>query len=317
MKVIEYLEKVQKPLISFEIIPPDRGKSADIIYRVVEELMVFKPPFIDVTSHAANADYIEQPDGTFMRKITRKRPGTIGLSAAIKYRFQVETVVHLLCAGFTREETEDALIELNYLGIDNIFAVRGDVRNYKKIHQPDRTVNNYAQDLVCQIKNMNSGVFLGDEQDADPTDFCIGVGAYPEKHEEAPSLAADIRYLKQKVDAGADYIVTQMIFNNAKYFKFVDKCREAGITVPIIPGIKLLTSKFHLTSLPRHFNISFPDKLVRDVQAAKDKAEVKEIGMDHARKQVEELLNSGVPCIHFYIMQDPTSVKKVIKSLGI
>jgi len=317
MKVIEFLNNAKDPLISFEIIPPDRGRSADVIYRIVEELMVFKPPFIDVTSHAADAKYVEQADGSFSRKITRKRPGTIGLSAAIKYRYKVETVVHLLCTGFTREETEDALVELNYLGIENVMALRGDISDYKKSIQPNRTVNAYAVDLVSQISHMNQGLFLDDELEADRTDFCIGVAAYPEKHDEAPSLDADIRYLKQKVDAGADYIVTQMIFDNRKYFRFVEQCRAAGVQVPIIPGIKLLTSRNHLSSLPRHFNVSFPDDLVRNVLDAKDDAEVKEIGGAFARKQVEELLNARVPCIHFYVMQQAKTVKKLIQGLGI
>jgi len=317
LKVIDFLNQAKGPLISFEIIPPDRGRSADVIYRIVEELMVFNPPFIDVTSHAADAKFIEQADGSFIRKITRKRPGTIGLSAAIKYRFKVETVVHLLCTGFTREETEDALVELNYLGIENVMALRGDVRNYKKSIQPERSLNPHAVDLVKQISNMNKGVFLDDDLDAERTDFCIGVAGYPEKHEEAPSLDADIRCLKQKVDAGAEYIVTQMVFDNRKYFRFVDKCRAAGIEVPIIPGIKLLTNRNHLRSLPRHFNISFPDDLVRDVLDAQNDAEVKEIGSAFARKQVEELLNAGVPCIHFYVMQQAQTVKKLIEGLGI
>jgi len=317
MKVIEFLNKATDPLISFEIIPPDRGRSADEIYRIVEDLMVFNPPFIDVTSHAADARYVEQTDGSFIRKITRKRPGTIGLSAAIKYRFKVETVVHLLCTGFTCEETEDALIELNYLGIENVMALRGDVRNFKKSIQPDRCVNPYTVNLVNQINNMNNGIFLDDELETDRTDFCVGVAGYPEKHEEAPSPDADIRYLKQKVDAGAEYIVTQMIFDNRKYFSFVDKCRAAGIDIPIIPGIKLLTSRNHLSSLSRHFNISFPDSLVRDVLATKDDSEVKEIGDAFAKKQVEELLNARVPCIHFYVMQQAKKVKKLIQGLGI
>ncbi len=317
MKVIDFLNKSKEPLISFEIIPPSRGKSAEVIYRIVEELMVFKPPFIDVTSHAADANYIEKPDGAFIRKVTRKRPGTIGISAAIKYRYKVETVVHLLCNGFTREETEDALIELNYLGIDNVMALRGDVGNFQKTIQSDRTVNQYAVNMVNQINQMNHGRFLDEELVADETNFCIGVAGYPEKHEEAPSLDADIRFLKQKVDAGADYIVTQMIFDNTKYFSFIEKCHTAGIDVPIIPGIKLLTRRSQLTSLPRHFGISVPDQFVREILDAKNDEEVLEISLEHTRRQVEELLNAKVPCIHFYVMQQPEMVKRLIQSLGI
>lgn len=316
MKIIEYLEKADRPLISFEIIPPARGRSAQDVYNIVDELIEFEPPFIDVTSHAADAYYIEQGEGTFQRHVKRKRPGTIGLCAALKYRYKVETVPHLLCRGFNRQETEDALIELNYLGIENVLAIRGDDVNFKKSHQAGRKYNEYSIDLVRQIASMNRGRYEEDILDAAETDFCIGVGGYPEKHPDAPSLEADIRYLKQKVDAGAHYVVTQMFFKNEDYFTFVEACRDAGITVPIIPGIKLLTREHQLHSLPKHFKVNIPDDLVQQFEEAKTQQERLQIGIDYAVTQTEELLNANVPCIHFYVMADAKHVKQVMLRLG-
>ncbi|MCF7802272.1 MAG: methylenetetrahydrofolate reductase [NAD(P)H] [Candidatus Marinimicrobia bacterium] len=315
MKVIEYIERAKETLISFEIIPPMRGRNAQDVYDVLDKLIEFRPPFIDVTSHAADAYYVEQPDGTFKRHIKRKRPGTLGLCAGIKYRYKIEAVPHLLCRGFTREETEDMLIELNYLGIENVLAIRGDDPEYKKPVHPDRTTNNYGIDLVRQIADMNRGKFQDDILDSAQTDFCIGVGGYPEKHDEAPNLEADIRYLKQKVDAGAHYVVTQMFFDNQKFFAFEQKCREAGITVPIIPGLKLLTKPYQLKSLPANFHVNIPDELVSAMENAESKAEVQQLGMAHLKKQAEELINAGVPCLHFYVMNDVHLVRDVVRDL--
>lgn len=315
MKVIEYIERASETLISFEIIPPMRGRSAQDVYDVLDKLIEFQPPFIDVTSHAADAYYVEQPDGTFKRHIKRKRPGTLGLCAGIKYRYKVEAVPHLLCRGFTREETEDMLIELNYLGIENVLAIRGDDPEYKKPVHPDRTTNNYGIDLVRQIADMNRGKFQDDILDSAQTDFCIGVGGYPEKHDEAPNLEADVRYLKQKVDAGAHYVVTQMFFDNQKFFAFEQKCREAGITVPIIPGLKLLTKPYQLKSLPAHFHVNIPDELVTAMENAESKTEVQQLGMTHLKKQAEALINAGVPCLHFYVMNDVHLVREVVRDL--
>jgi len=315
MRVIEFLEKRKEPLISFEIIPPARGKSAQAIYDIIDKLMKFHPPFIDVTSHSADAEYVEQADGTFIRNIKRKRPGSIGLSAAIKYRYNVETVFHLLCQGFSKEETEDALIELNYLGIENIFAIRGDEPNYKKYFQAGKTSNENTVELVKQVSDLNKGKYLTDILNPEPSNFCIGVGGYPEKHRDAPSLDDDIRFLKKKVDAGAEYIVTQMLFDNKDYFSFVDQCRQAGIDQPIIPGIKILTHKKQLNSLPSNFAIRFPDNLVQQVKSAKNDDEVKNIGIEYAKQQSEELMNANVPCLHFYVMNDPNTVSEVVEYL--
>lgn len=314
MKVTEHLNKSKNPLISFEIIPPLRGGDISQLFNVIDEIVKFNPPFIDVTSHAAEVIYEETPKG-IKKKTLRKRPGTIGISVAIKNRYNIDTVPHLLCQGFTREETEDALIELNYLGIENVLAVRGDDKGYKKPIPAGKTNNETTLELVKQIIDMNRGNYLeADLMDAMPTDFCIGVGGYPEKHFEAPNLKIDIQYLKQKVEAGAHYIVTQMFYNNDYFKNYYKLCREAGIDVPIIPGLKILTSRKHLTSLPRDFFIEIPEELTEEVLKADQKHTV-DIGVEWASKQVEDLLNFGVPAIHFYILQNAEPIKKLFSKL--
>ena len=314
MKVIEFIDRASAPLISYEIIPPVRGGSVQQVFGTVEELMRFEPPFIDVTSHSAQVYYEEMPDGSVRKHVKRKRPGTIGLCAAIASRFGVETVPHILCKGFTREETEDALIELNYLGIRNVLAIQGDDSGYAKPLRVDRSCNDYAVDLVHQIVAMNEGRYLEDLIDAQVTDFCIGVAGYPEKHFESPNKTWDVFHLKRKVDAGADYIVTQMFFDNDAYFDFVKACRAVGITVPIIPGIKILASKRNVWSLPKHFHVSVPEPLAAEVEAARPDR-VPDVGIEWARMQCEELLDAGVPCIHFYIMSSARYVKAVVEPL--
>ena len=314
MTVIERYDKATEPLISYEIIPPRRGGSMERIIDIVEALLPFEPPFIDVTSHAAEAYYEEMKDGSLRRYVKRKRPGTLGLCAAIQHRYGIEAVPHLLCKGYTREESEDALIELHYLGIRNVLAVRGDDIGFPKPERKDRSNNEYASDLVAQIVDMNSGNFLEELIDAAPTSFCIGVGGYPEKHEEAPNMTWDILNLKRKVDAGADYIVTQMFFDNRHYFAFVEKCREVGITVPIVPGLKIVTTKAHLHSLPQSFNAEIPEALAAEIEAAKPE-QVAEIGEAWARQQSEELLSADVPGLHFYIMSTADHVCRVVEPL--
>ena len=314
MKVTEHYARAAGPLISYEIIPPRRGTSVEDILGIVEALMPFEPPFIDVTSHAAEAYYEEMPDGSMRRHIKRKRPGTLGLCAAIQYRYGIDAVPHILCRGFTREETEDALIELHYLGIRNVLAVRGDDLGYAKPERPDRSRNAYACDLVAQVDAMNHGRFLEELIGAAPTDFCIGVGGYPERHEEAPNMTWDVLNLKRKVDAGADYVVTQMFFDNRHYFEFVERCRDVGITVPIVPGLKILTAKNHLRSLPRTFHAEIPEALAAEAEAARD-GQVADIGVAWARQQAEELMSAGVPGIHFYIMSTAEHVLRVVEPL--
>ncbi len=314
MRVIDHLSQAKRTLFSFEIIPPPRGQNVGDIIQIMDQLVPVNPPFIDVTSHTAEAIYEEQPDGTIRRRVRKKRPGTISICGIIQNRYRIDTVPHLLCTGFTREETEDAVIELNYLGIENVLAVRGDESNYNKVIREGRTRNVYTSDLVKQLADLREAKFLDDLANTQPINFCIGVGGYPEKHVEAPNFKTDIARLKTKVEAGADYVVTQMFFDNDAFLEYRRRCREAGITVPIIPGIKLIDSVRQLTSLPKHFHITIPDALVDEIHESPK--QVKEIGRRWARRQVEGLLNEGVECVHFYVMNDADGAVGIIKELG-
>ncbi|MDD0852477.1 methylenetetrahydrofolate reductase [Halobacteriovorax sp. GB3] len=312
MKVIDHIEKAgNNALFSFEIVPPPRGRNVQDLTDIVKGLEPYNPSWIDVTAHPAGAYYNENPDGTIERKIFKKRPGTIGICGIIQNRFKIDTVAHLLTQGFTREETEDALIELNYLGIHNVLALRGDGLNYNKKVSANRSVNTYAIDLVNQIQDIKEGRFLDEISNARPLDFCMGVAGYPEKHFEAPNMKFDLQWLKKKVEAGADYVVTQMFFDTSKYINFVKQCREEGINVPIVPGLKVLKNMKQLTTIPRNFYIDFPDELVDEVTA--NPKHIEEIGVRWAIRQSEELLNFGVPSLHFYVMNDTESVKEVVK----
>ncbi|RPI62353.1 MAG: methylenetetrahydrofolate reductase [NAD(P)H] [Ignavibacteriales bacterium] len=314
MKVIEHLEKAKNPLISFELIPPKRGGDIKGLLSVLDDITKYNPPFIDITSHAAEVIYEETATG-IQKKIKRKRPGTLGICALIQNKYNIDAVPHVLTKGFTREETEDFLIELNYLQIQNVLAIRGDDSGYEKPIPEGKSKNRFASELVSQIMNMNRGKYLEDSLlDARPTDFCVGVSGYPEKHFEAPNLKTDVKYVKEKVDAGADYVVTQMFYDNAYYFKFVELCKEVGIKAPVIPGLKILTSRAHLTSVPKNFYINIPDVLADEVLAAKPE-HVLDIGVEWAAKQVEELLNKNVPSVHFYIMQNSKPIIKLMERL--
>ena len=314
MKVSEHYDKATEPLISFEIIPPKRGGSVKSVFDSLDLITEkVQPPFIDVTYHAAESHIEEQPDGTLKRVVRRKRPGTIGLCAAILHRYDIDPVPHLICEGFTKEESEDALIELNYLGIHNVLAVRGDDTGTQVPMHTNGTSNKYAIDLVKQIQNMNSGMYLEEIVNAQETNFCVGVAGYPEKHFEAPNLDWDIQRLKEKVDAGADYVVSQMFFDNSVYFKFVEKCRRNGINVPIVPGLKILRNENHLKSLPRYFHLNIPDELTENV--SKNPDHVSEIGIEWAQKQSLELMENGVPGIHYYVMGSPKPALDVIDFL--
>ena len=314
MKVIEHLEKAKNPLISFELIPPKRGGDIKGLLSVLDDVSKYNPPFIDITSHAAEVIYEETSTG-IQKKVKRKRPGTLGICALIQNKYNIDAVPHVLTKGFTREETEDFLIELDYLQIQNVLAIRGDDSGYDKPIPEGKSKNRFASELVSQIMNMNRGKYLEDSLlDARPTDFCVGVSGYPEKHFEAPNLKTDVKFVKEKVDAGADYVVTQMFYDNKYYFKFVEQCREIGINVPIIPGLKLLTSRAHLTSVPKNFYINIPDGLADEVMSAKPE-HVTDIGIEWAEKQVEELLNKNVPSVHFYIMQNSKPIVKLMERL--
>ncbi|MBS4036048.1 MAG: methylenetetrahydrofolate reductase [Ignavibacterium sp.] len=316
MKVIEHLDRAKEPLISFELIPPKRGGDINSLLSVLEDIVKYRPPFIDITSHAAEVYYDETPSG-IKKIVKRKRPGTLGICALIQNKYNIDAVPHVLTKGFTREETEDFLIELNYLGIQNVLAIRGDDSGYNKPIPAGKSINLYASDLVKQMVDMNHGKFLEENLlDAKPTEFCIGVSGYPEKHFEAPNLKTDIKYIKQKIDAGAEYVVTQMFYDNKYYFDFVDLCTQMGITAPIIPGLKILTSKVQLHTIPKNFYVNIPEELADEVSNAKPE-HVLDIGIKWAAKQVEELLNKNVPSVHFYIMQNSKPIIKLMERLKI
>ncbi len=317
MRVIEHFLAAKNPTVSLEIIPPKRGRNIKKLYEAVESVLPYHPPFIDVTSHAAEIIWEEMPDGSYRKKVKRKSPGTFGLCAAIKYKYNLEPVPHILCGGFTREETEDALIELNYLGIENILAIRGDKQNQRPIPQ-DRSVNNYAIDLVRQINDMNQGRYIdGDLIDAAKTEFCIGVACYPEKHFEAPNIDFELQVLKDKQDAGAHYAVSQMFYDTQKFLDFVAKARDFGITMPIVPGLKIMTSKKHLTILPSIFHIDIPHELAERMLHAKTRQEEIQVGVDWSMKQCMELLEAGIPYLHFYIMQNTKPFLKLMEQLKV
>jgi len=314
VKVVEHLERASEPLISFEIIPPLRGGTVSTLLALIDDLMAFRPPFIDITSHAAEVAYEESAHG-FQRRVKRKRPGTLGVCALIQNKFDVDAVPHVLCQGFTREETEDFLIEIRYLGIDNLLAVRGDESGYRKPLRDGKTANEYAVDLVRQVADMNSGRYLqSDLLDAEPSDFCIGIGGYPEKHFEAPNLETDIRRTREKLEAGASYVVTQMFFENSCFFRYVERCRAAGIEAPIIPGIKILTSRAQLTSIPRNFYVDIPAALADEAAGVADER-VLDVGVEWALAQALELLERGVPALHFYVMQSSRGVRRLLERL--
>lgn len=314
MHVTEILDRAQRTLFSFEVIPPPRGKTVRDIIDMVEQIAPVEPPFIDVTSHMAEAVYEELTDGSIKRRVRKKRPGTISICGIIQNRYGIETVPHLLCAGFTREETEDAIIELNYLGIENVLAIRGDQSNYTKVVRDGRTRNIYAKNLVEQLVDLREANFLENIANSESINFCVGVGGYPEKHVESPNLKTDLKFLKEKVDAGADYIVTQMFYDNTVFMDYVRKCREAGINVPIIPGLKPIESVRQLTSLPKHFHVSMPEDLVDEI--LESPKHVKEIGKNWTRKQLAGLMNSGLECIHFYVMNDASTTVEIINEVG-
>lgn len=316
MKVTDHIKKAKgKTLFSFELIPPQKGRSIQELYNNIDPLMEFNPPFIDVTTSREEFIYIDKA-GLLDKKLTRMRPGTVGICASITHKYNVDTIPHVLCGGFTKEETEYLLVDCHYLGIDNVMALRGDAMKEEKYFTPTKGGHSYANELVEQIVNMNKGQFLHEVIETDnKSDFCIGVAAYPEKHMEAPSLDSDIRRLKDKVDAGADYVVTQMFFDNKRYFKFVEKAREAGINVPIIPGIKPVAVKRHLQLLPQVFKLDMPDELVQAVEKCKNNSEVREIGIEFAIQQSKELMEYGVPVLHYYSMGKSDNIQKIASAV--
>lgn len=317
MKVVDHLKNAKgKSLFTLEILPPLKGENIKSLFSNIDPLMEFKPPFIDVTYHREEYVFKKKDGGLLEKLTTRKRPGTVGICAAIQNHYKVDTVPHIICGGFSREETENALIDLNFLGVDNVLVLQGDAIKTEAKFIPEADGFCYASELLEHVVNMNKGVYLDEElHDPSPTNFCIGVAGYPEKHFNAPNLKTDLKFLKNKVDKGAEYIVTQMFFDNKKYFEFVDKCREAGINVPIIPGIKPLTTKSQLTILPQIFHIDLPEELTEEAEKCKDNAAIKQVGIEWTIKQSKELIKYGAPTIHFYSMGKSDPIYKIAKEL--
>lgn len=311
MKVIEHLQQAKQTLFSYEVVPPLRGTtSIEQLFEIIEKLLPFAPKWINVTTHASSMLKIEKPDGQIKQLIHKKRPGTMGICGVIQNKYNIDAVAHVLCQGYSKQETEDALIDLKYMGIDNILALKGDNLNYNRQISEHNLVNENAVDLVTQVNKMQQGLFQNDTEYL-AMDFCVGVATYPEKHFEAQSLELNIEYLLQKQQAGAQYAITQMFFDNQKYFEYVAKCRQAGITIPIIPGIKILKTAKQVETLPRIFHISLPGELVNSILHQPENAE--QIGLNWAKKQVRELIKAKVPCVHFFLMNDVDNVIEVIK----
>ena len=316
MKITDLLQEVKECQFTFEILQPLKGQKAMEIFDNLDPLMEFKPPLIDVTYHREETIYKRLDNGLLQEKVVRKRPGTVGICAAIMNRYDTETVPHVLCGGFSREETENLLIDLNFLGIENVVALRGDQAKHESYFTPHKEGNAFAIDLVHQIKDLNQGKYLDEElQNTTATNFCIGVAGYPEKHFEAPSLNLDIEYLKAKVEAGADYIVTQLFFDNSKYFAFVEKCRAAGITVPIIPGLKPLSTKRQFSILPQIFHVDIPDDLAIQAIKCKDNTQVRQLGIDWCIQQSKELRDAGVPVLHYYSMGKSQNIYEIASAI--
>lgn len=316
VKVTEHLQQAKSTLFSFEVLPPMKGKTIQDLFRVMDPLMEFKPPFVDVTYHREEIVYKKREDGLVEKVPVRKRPGTVGICAAITAHYKIDAVPHLVCGGFTKEETEDAIFTLHYLGVQNFLLLRGDGLKSEARFQPSEGGHHYASELVAQVANMNRGRFLHEETSTDAaTDFCIGVAGYPEKHFEAPNLKMDLRYLKHKVDQGADYIVTQMFFNNQRYFDFVKGCRDIGINVPIIPGLKPITTKSQINTLPPAFYIDIPDDLASAIDKAPDNKRAQEIGIEWTIQQSRELIQFGVPSLHYYSMSKAEPILAIAREV--
>jgi methylenetetrahydrofolate reductase (NADPH) len=316
MKVTDHLKERKDTVISFEILPPLKGKTINSIYDHLDPLMEFKPAFINVTYHRSEQVFKKKADGTFDKVEVRKRPGTVGICAAIMNHYKIDAVPHLICGGFSKQETENALIDLAFLGIDNVLVLRGDAAKNETLFEPEMNGHRYAIDLLKQAIDLNNGIYLEDDiRDGYKTKFCIGVAGYPEKHFEAPNLQADLKYLKAKVDAGAEYVTTQMFFDNKKYFAFVKACKDAGINVPIIPGLKPITTKKQLTILPRTFYVDIPTELSNEILKCKTDADVEIVGTEWLLMQSKELKKFGVPVLHYYTLGKPHVIVNTVKQI--
>ncbi len=316
MKVIDIIKKAKSTVFSFELLPPLKGNDAGKIYQTIESLIEYDPKYINITTHRDELEFKEVADGTIVKRTVRKRPGTVAIAAAIQHKFGIPVVPHILCGGFTKSETEHVLIDLNFLGIENVLALRGDGAKNQHVFQPEKNGNANARELVIQMKDLGAGKYLEDDlKNSFPLDFCIGVAGYPEKHFEAPNKAQDLLHLKQKVDAGADYIVTQMFFDNAVYYEFVKKCREIGITIPIIPGIKPINLVNQLTVLPKIFSIDIPTELAVELAKCKTNAEAAKVGTEWAIYQSKDLVANNAPSLHIYTYGVSDNVKEIVKAV--
>lgn len=316
MKVIDKINNRAETLISFEVLPPLKGKTIQSVFDHLDPLMAFNPAWINVTYHRSESSFKRRADGSFEKVELRKRPGTVGICAAIMNHYQVDAVPHLICGGFTQRETEDALIDLDFLGIDNVLVLRGDAAKNEGQFIPQPGGHHYAIDLLEQVKNMNKGIYIDDDiKNGGKTNFSMGVAGYPEKHFEAPNLEIDLQYLKAKVDAGAEYIMTQMFFDNQKFFDFVEACRSIGITVPIIPGLKPITNKKQLSVLPRIFHIDIPTALSEAMLSCKTDADCEKIGTEWLIEQSKELKKFGVPVLHYYTLGKPKVIENVVREV--
>lgn len=317
MKVTEHIQNANgTALFSFEILPPLKGQNIQSIFDSIDPLMEFNPPFIDVTYHREEYEYKELENGLLEKKIVKKRPGTVGICAAIQNKYQVDAIPHILCGGFTKEDTENFLIDIDFLGIDNVVALRGDAIKSEIYFKPEKEGHHYATELVSQISNLNKGIYLDEDlQNSCKTDFCIGVAGYPEKHMEAPSLDSDIYFLKQKIRNGAEYIITQMFFDNQKYFDFVAKCRKEGITVPIIPGLKPISTRKQLNQIPHRFKVDLPDDLIMSIVRAGDADAVRQVGIEWCIGQSRELIRAGIPVLHYYSMGKSENIKAIAREV--
>jgi len=316
MKVTEHIKNAKSTLFSFEILPPLKGSNFIHLEENINRLLPYQPAFIDVTYHQEEVEYRELKDGRLEKRVVRKRPGTVGISAAIQYRTKIDVVPHIICGGFSMEDTENALIDLQFLGIDNLLIVRGDSVGNQRNFIPEPNGHKNALGLVQQVSNLNKGIYIDNElENQSKTNFCMGVAGYPEKHAESPNRMLDLQYLKAKVEAGADYIVTQMFFDNQKYFDFVRDCREIGIKVPIIPGLKAFASKSQLQILPQTFHIDLPENLVNEVLKCKDASAVKQVGIEWAIAQSKELMAHNVPVLHYYTMSKSDNIEQIVKAV--
>ena len=315
MKVTEHLKQAKETLFSYEILPPLKGASIQTIYDTLDALVEFKPPFIDVTYHREEFVYKTKQDGLLEMQSVRKRPGTVGICAAIMNKYNLDTVPHIICGGFSQQETENALIDLDFLGIDNLLVLRGDPINSETYFTAEKDGHKYASELVKQVNGLNNGIYLDDDlRNSSKTNFCMGVAGYPEKHFEAPNMNSDIHFLKKKIECGAEYIVTQMFFDNQKYFDFVKLCRDNDINVPIIPGLKPLSTAKHLNILPHRFHLNLPSELVNEVLRCKNRDEIREVGVEWAVQQTKELISYGAPCVHYYTMGNTDNIIKIMSN---